>query len=901
MKKIVFIVLFLCSLTFCVSQNEASNWYFGENAGLKFNLSANSVSTTTDGQLNTREGCATISDSFGNLLFYTDGKTIWNRNHNVMTNGTGLYGDDSSTQSAIIVPKPKDPDIFYVFTVDNNIDRSNFGLNYSVVDITLNAGLGAVTSKNNNLLPLCSEKITAVLKDCISESIWVVTLASQDGTQNIFNTYHAFEVTDIGINPTSVKSTFNLNINDQRGYLKLSPDGTKVASANAQAGLYIYDFDVSTGKLSNQLGLFINSSSSVPYGVEFSPNSQLLYVNSSNDFFDQQNPANQNNPANHFSTLTQFDLTKPDIQSTEITIDNRNLYRGALQLGPDGKIYRALSSTYDQGLPNLGVIQNPDIVGFGCNYVHNAISLSPNRSSQGLPPFIASFFNTEIDIIQNGKSSINLDLCDGATYTLKSENFIGATFIWSKDGIQLPENDNDLEVTQNGHYEVYIDLNNGDCAIEGQAYVTFNENPEAFDASIIQCDEDGLKDSKTIFNINQIFDDITGGDSYRNISYYLTLADANNGINEIDGNAYDNINNPQIVYAKVSNSLTGCSTISQVTLEVSLTNSKDAVLQVCNDDGNEDGFHVFDLSEADSQVLAGTLPGLDLVYYETYEDALLEQNPLANSYTNTTAYSQIIYARVENANACYGISEVQLTVFELPNIETEFETLYCLNSYPQTITLTNGVIGDSPNNYTYNWSTGETTPEIEINETGIYKVSVINSNGCSKERKINVLPSNVATFTSINVTDASDNNTIVVNVTGEGDYEFVIDNVNGLYQDSNTFEDVRPGFHTIYVRDKNNCGIVDKVVSVIGFPKYFTPNHDGINDTWQVYGVSAQFQPKTVIFIFDRFGKLLKQLDPKGPGWDGTFNGSPLPTSDYWFSVTLEDGREFKSHFTLKQ
>ena len=217
-----------------------------------------------------------------------------------------------------------------------------------------------------------------------------------------------------------------------------------------------------------------------------------------------------------------------------------------------------------------------------------------------------------------------------------------------------------------------------------------NRLPEAFNASIIQCDEDGLKDGYTTFNINQVFDDITGGASDRSITYYRTLSDASNRINPIDGNAYDNIVNPQVVYAEVTNTETGCSSISQVTLEVSLTNSKDAVIEACDDDGTEDGLHVFQLSSADNQVLAGTPPGLDLVYYETYEDALLEQNPLGNSYTNTTAYSQIIYARVENANACYGISKVQLTVYELPVVETEFETLYCLNFYPETIVLTGG-------------------------------------------------------------------------------------------------------------------------------------------------------------------------------------------------------------------
>ena len=166
---------------------------------------------------------------------------------------------------------------------------------------------------------------------------------------------------------------------------------------------------------------------------------------------------------------------------------------------------------------------------------------------------------------------------------------------------------------------------------------------------------------------------------------------------------------------------------------------------------------------------------------------------------------------------------------------------------------------------------------------------------------ITVLPSNQATINAITVEEASENNTVSIQVSGEGDYEFALDLSNSLYQDQNVFTNVLPGFHTVYVRDKNECGIVDKIVSVIGFPKYFTPNHDGYNDTWQVYGVSAQFQPNSVIYIFDRFGKLLKQLDPKGSGWDGTFNGNPLPTSDYWFSVTLDDGRIFNGHFTLKQ
>ncbi len=185
----------------------------------------------------------------------------------------------------------------------------------------------------------------------------------------------------------------------------------------------------------------------------------------------RSNPAENNNPANHTSSLTQFNLTQANIQATEFTVDNRSLYRGGLQLGPDGKIYRALSTTYFVGTPYLGSINNRNALGLACNYEHNAINLFPNNSSQGLPPFIQSIFNSQIDIIQNGVSTTNLDLCEGESYTLVSEDIPGATYTWTKDGNLLPESDFDLEVSQSGYYEVLIDENNGDCPTEGQAFV----------------------------------------------------------------------------------------------------------------------------------------------------------------------------------------------------------------------------------------------------------------------------------------------------------------------------------------------------------------------------------------------------------------------------------------------
>ncbi|MEW4924986.1 T9SS type B sorting domain-containing protein [Algibacter sp. 2305UL17-15] len=905
MKKIA-VFVFLWGITLSVSaQKQAANWYFGEHAGLKFDLDTNSITTPLDGQLSTREGCASISDENGNLLFYTDGLTIWNKNHNVMSNGFGLFGDSSSTQSAIIVPKPENPDVFYVFTVDNFLDDINEGLNYSEVNMSLDSGLGAVTVKNVNLLNISSEKITAVIKDCLDGSIWVLTFASKDGLTDVYDTYHAFEVSNTGINTTAIKTTFGSGILDARGYLKLSPDGTKVASAHVTDGLFVYDFDASTGKLSNEINLSINraNNAAFPYGVEFSPDSNLLYVNSSNNFSDRDDWENHNNPSNHFAALTQFDFREALLQQSEITIDERESYRGALQLGPNGKIYRATSSSYNNGLSGLGVIEDPNEIGPSCNYRHNAVNLSPALSSQGLPPFIVSFFNTQIDIIKNGKSTINLDVCDQGSYTLESVNLPGATYIWTLDGNPLSHTNFDLEVTKAGHYKVYIDPNNGDCAIEGQAFVNFNPNPEAFDHLMFQCDEDGIVDGLTAFNLKEAENVLTGGETTSTAKFYLDPARTN----EItDPENFSNTTNQQTIYVEVINVITSCTSNSELILDVSGTDSFDTEIAVCDEDGSDDGVHVFNLTDANSAIVNGLPPGLDISFFKTYDDALLEQNDLGDTYTNTTPMSQIIYARVENENNCYGISEVTLTVHPLADIEALSSEYYCTNFFPKPIAINAGLNSTNISDYTYSWSTGDNGYQIQVNAVGSYTVTVTdNVTGCSNVGTITVAPSSIATITSFKVDDATQNNSIVVFVEGDGTYQYqLIDNNKTIvapFQDSNFFENVKPGFYEVAVRDiKNDCGTIKDNVAVIGFPKFFTPNNDGYNDTWQVYGISKEFQPETKISIYNRHGKLIKELSPLSEGWDGLFDGQRLPSDDYWFVVKLQDGRIYKNHFTLK-
>ena len=539
--------------------------------------------------------------------------------------------------------------------------------------------------------------------------------------------------------------------------------------------------------------------------------------------------------------------------------------------------------------------------------------------------FIINNFNINITQLTNFNTPTDYEVCDDDTdgddqngmttfdFNIKSQEIINGiaganydiTYYLNQTDAEsftspLPTNYNNTAPTPTEIFTRIEDLNSG-CI----GFTSFNiivaEKPIANNVSLVQCDEDGIPEGFTTFNITEAFDAITDSNPNASVDYYLSQVDAENQNNAINGNAFDNFFNPQTIYTRVTNINTGCVSFSEVSLEVSLTASNNASIELCDIDGNEDGFMSFNLNDTNAIVLAGAPAGLDLQYFETYNDALLETNPLSSTFTNTIPFNQTIYARVENANACYGISEIELTVFKLPNIETEEETHYCLNFFPEAIVLDGAVINDLPNNYSYLWSTGEDTATIDVNAAGNYTVRVTNSNGCFKDRTIRVLPSNIASITNFEIIDASQNNSISVLVSGEGDYEYALDDSNGPYQDSNTFENVQPGLYTVYIRDKNNCGISDALVSVIGFPKFFTPNSDSTNDFWQVKGISSQFQANSSIYIFDRHGKLLKELDPHSSGWDGTFNGVKMPTSDYWFKVKLQDGRTFTSHFTLKR
>ena len=391
-KGILF--FFVLFTSFVYSQGETNIWYFGQNAGLDFNSGV--PVALINGQLVTDEGCATISNSSGQLLFYTDGTTVYNRNHTVMVNGSGLLGHSSSMQSATIVPKPGSSNLYYIFTTDNEHDPDGF--RYSVVDMSLDGGSGAVTTAKNILVYTPTTESLGITKHANGIDFWVVT---HEWDNNNFN---AHLLTASGLSSVPVTTAIGLPISGSgfqaAGSIKLSPSGSKLAITSVSDFAQLYDFDANTGVLSNVITL--TTEAGELSGIAFSPDESLLYI------------------SNSFGKIHQFNLNAVDIPNSITTIYNGGWIPpiGQMQVGPDNKIYVAVNNR-----TKLGVINSPNILGLGCNFVLDGIDLSGRLSKLGLPSFNQSFFAPSLRF-QNACAGATTQFQLGnATITSASWNF----------------------------------------------------------------------------------------------------------------------------------------------------------------------------------------------------------------------------------------------------------------------------------------------------------------------------------------------------------------------------------------------------------------------------------------------------------------------------------------------
>ena len=383
MKSRIVIIFILLFPLLGFSQGEWNKWYFGLYAGLDFN-SGNPVALTNNAMPQGYRVTMTVSDSIGNLLFYGKWSQIWNKNHVLMPNGSGLLGGTNSSQPVLAVPKLDEDSVYYIFTVGDGISGTPpYGLYYSVLDLRLDGGLGDIVPSMKNI-PINSANdaygyLTAI-RHRNNKDIWVVVVK-----HGIKDYYAAFLITPSGINFTPVLSvTKILRYTSNMGDLRISPDGSKLVRGDSLADMC--QFNDNTGVVTHLFtfkSYFAAPNYGKPFGAEFSSDNKYLYIT--------ENVANF--PDSVRGPLFQYDANISDSllfrQSEYHVGDSTN---SNLQRGPDGKIY---VSPYEPP-PNsknysLHVISNPALQGSGCNYQYNAINLAGKRSFGALPQFFQRY------------------------------------------------------------------------------------------------------------------------------------------------------------------------------------------------------------------------------------------------------------------------------------------------------------------------------------------------------------------------------------------------------------------------------------------------------------------------------------------------------------------------------
>ena len=705
MKKL-FLLLFLSIPILSFGQLEAAWWFFGTNASVDFN-SGGPVAAPA-GSLSTFEGCSTISDPCGILQMYSDGTTIWDRMGNPMPNGTGLSGNSSSAQSAIIIPDLGVADRYFVITIS-----AFAGLNYSIVDMSLNGGLGDVIPGRRDIVIQSNtqEKVTAALSDN-GTFYWIVTF-DDGGVYSAYPAAGGIILGSRGVNSTLPATSV---LNDARGYIRLSPDASKISNTSVGDGAFVADFDNATGIVTNPIELTTPGTRDDFYGTEFSPNSQLVYLN-----------ANSSSTGNGCGASNTRDILQYNINSGGGWNSNPailpvtgavNTGRGALQLGIDGKIYHARTCQ-----PWLGVIRSPNSVGVAAGYVDDGIALN-NNSREGLPPFITSFFEPSFNSYESvagggsGGASINqVNFCDQTPiqFEASTTDFCPtSTVTWNfGDGSPTSTVLNPVHTfPAPGVYTVTLTVRNGGFRFIASQDITIYFNPIANPvADVFLCDSDGdgieTRDL-TIVESPQVLG--TQTDPNIAINYFLTQNAADNNVSSITL-PYDFPLGTTTVFVRITNDENAISRLCFETgsFDVIVASGAGATrpMDLVNCDDNNDGFSIFDLTSTQTEVLNG-LPAtaFTITYHETALEASTGANPITNptTYTNTVVDTERIFIRLEDnsPSGCTSSTEVDLFVWDTPTANTVADVAFCdtANDNSEIITLTDfdaAVIGTQTN------------------------------------------------------------------------------------------------------------------------------------------------------------------------------------------------------------
>ncbi len=420
MKKIVVIVFVLFLAVHLNGQQRANVWYFGDHVGIDFS-SGNPV-VIEDGSIFAKAGCASICDDNGQLLFYTNGNKVWNKNHQLMAKGDTLKGSQLVNQNSVIVPKPLCDSLYYLFTI-NDYDSLR-GFNYSIINMNKENGLGKIVEKNVEVTKNLLEKIAAI-KHCNSLDYWIIT-------HGYSNNFYVYQLDENGFNTDTIKSKTGSSPKADIGYLKVSPAGNKIIMPinNDTVLAEIFDFNTKTGKISNPTQILQRAKNTYCYGIEFSADGNLLYISTGGKKYE----------------VVQYQINDNSyeaLNNSAIVIANGNNY--ALQIAPDGKIYIA-----NENRPTLSRINKPWLRGEECAFEEEAVEFNKGISLMGLPNFVQTWFY-KADFYYK-----NTCLADSTKFSFYQYEIFDSLF-WA---IDAPKDAPSLSIDPPAFYYVFNDTGN---------------------------------------------------------------------------------------------------------------------------------------------------------------------------------------------------------------------------------------------------------------------------------------------------------------------------------------------------------------------------------------------------------------------------------------------------------
>jgi gliding motility-associated-like protein len=879
--------------------NQNKNWVFGHHAGIRFGVgSPSSFSSNIDAP----EGCASVSDASGMLLFYTDGKKVWNRTGSLMPNGASIvsFNTGSATQSAAILPVIGDPDRYYIFSMEEAGGSGR--LAYSVVDMTLAGGMGDVvtasmgTPMGTNL----AEKITSIPGNC---SAWI--LVHRRDTAKFL----AYAVTTAGVSTSPVPSNIGSFSSYDSGVIKADPTGRKIVcqvySSTGQGGTEKYDFDAITGLVANNVVL---NSFNGNYGAEFSPSGAMLYVINDN--------------AGGGSKLLQYNLvpTIPTVFTVTTAVAGP---KRDLKLGPDQKIYFPAFN----GNGYLDVIGAPEVVGTGCAYASSVISLAPNTCGAGMP----NVYNFAGPSLITGGSKV----CVGAAVTLSSPGGGGA---WSSSNTGV--------ATVSGG--VVTGVATGTAVISytlsASCYTTFtievvNSLSTAITGQFNLC----------IGNTSTLSNATTGGtwtSSNTAVATIGALSGVATGVTVGTAIITYSLGGSCLVSSLVSvnpapvpGTITGTTNVcpfATTTLSASVSGGKWSSVNSA-------------IAKVDSLsgVVTGVAPGIDTIKYTVgispcsattsvvvtvhaapFAGDIKGPTPICNgatvemnanvtggewtcsdstkvTLTPNSSFARLVcvvkalnvgstiisYSVGPSPQGCYGYATFELTILAVaPFVTTGHITpARCNGSNDGSIYLT---FTGGNGQYLYHWSNGATGAAVGSLAAGTYTVSVEDTAvKCSRTDAYTVTQpdsfSVASTITNDKCNEGKGKITAMgVGVTGPYTY---------LWQNNTTAPELsglHAGSYSVTVSDTAQCTktaqyqLKDIICGEIVVHDVITPNGDGANETWSIDGI--QYYNTNSVQVFDKWGDVVFEQNAYKNNWSGIGKGgAPVPDGTYYYLVKL--------------